>query len=451
MLSAQGSPFAPQQLDQLLSPIALYPDSLLSQIMTASTTPQQILDVDNWVNANPGLQGTALTDAAQQQGFDPAFIALVNFPQVLDMMAENIDDYAAIGQAFSVDQGAVTDSIQRLRSQAYASGALRTNQQQTVVVQQGPQPIYIIQPTNPQVVFVPQYDPTMVFAGPGAMVGPSLLSFGLGIGIGGLIASSQPWGWGGWGWNWGSRRAYFNHAYWGGWARPYRPPVMWFQPRPVVWANRPGFGGNWGYRPPNWVAQRPGRRPAGRPPWSATNRPGANRPPVNRPPINRPPTNRPPANRPPANRPPANRPPANRPPANRPPANRPPANRPPANRPPANRPPANRPPANRPSTNRPPTNRPSTNRGAGNPPSANRPPANRQPANRPPGNETGRPPRTGGSNPRQRQTPSEPNQRPNRPPSPNPQTTSQPFHFSPTRHHFSEVAIRPTAPTARAA
>lgn len=204
LVSAQTTTYTSQQLDQLLAPIALYPDSLLSQIMTASTNPQEILDVDNWVNANQGLQGTALTDAAQQQGFDPAFISLVNFPQVLDMMAENIDDYAAIGQAFSTDQGAVTDSIQRLRAQAYAAGALRTNEQQTVVVQQAAQPVYVIQPTNPQVVYVPQYNPTIVYAPPstGAVVAASLITFGVGIGIGALMASSQPWGWGGWGWNW---------------------------------------------------------------------------------------------------------------------------------------------------------------------------------------------------------------------------------------------------------
>ena len=118
-LSAQDAPLTPQELDQLLSPVALYPDSLLSQIMTASTNPQEILDVDNWLSQNPGLTGAALTDAAQQQGFDPAFIALVNFPQVLEIMAQHIDDYAAIGQAFSANQGAVTDSIERLRAQAY--------------------------------------------------------------------------------------------------------------------------------------------------------------------------------------------------------------------------------------------------------------------------------------------------------------------------------------------
>jgi len=78
--------------------------------MTASTNPQEILDVDNWLAANPSLTGTALTDAAQQQGFDPAFIALVSFPQVLDMMAQHIDDYAAIGNAFSANQAAVLRS-----------------------------------------------------------------------------------------------------------------------------------------------------------------------------------------------------------------------------------------------------------------------------------------------------------------------------------------------------
>ena len=181
-LSAQDAPLTPQELDQLLSPVALYPDSLLSQIMTASTNPQEILDVDNWLSQNPGLTGAALTDAAQQQGFDPAFIALVNFPQVLEMMAQHIDDYAAIGQAFSANQGAVTDSIQRLRAQAYAAGTLQSNAQQTVEVQQASgQTIYVIQPANPQVVYLPQYDPTVVYVRPSSgMVATPLIAFGAG-------------------------------------------------------------------------------------------------------------------------------------------------------------------------------------------------------------------------------------------------------------------------------
>src|SRR5580692_4600259 len=262
---AQDSPPpTPEELDQLLAPVALYPDSLLAQITTASTNPQEILDVDNWLQQNSNLSGAALTDAAQAAGFDPAFIALVNFPQVVTMMAENIDDYAAIGDAFSADQASVTASIQRLRAQAYASGALRSNSQFQVEVQQpAGQTVYVIQPANPQVVYVPQYDPTVVYVAPAPNVAAAtLVTFGAGIAIGALIANNQPWGWGGWGWNWGGRSIYYNHGPWGGWHGGYRPPRPYYRPRPVPYGNRPGYGGNWGYRPPNY-----------RPPMS-WNRPG---------------------------------------------------------------------------------------------------------------------------------------------------------------------------------
>ena len=158
----------PQQLDQLLAPIALYPDSLLAQITTASTNPQEILDVNNWLGQNQNLTLSQLTAAAQQQGFDPAFIALVGFPQVLGMMAENIDDYAAIGAAVTANQDEVSASIQRLRAQAYAAGSLRdTPQQQVEVEHNAGQPIYVIQPVILQVVYIPQYNPTVVYAGSG--------------------------------------------------------------------------------------------------------------------------------------------------------------------------------------------------------------------------------------------------------------------------------------------
>ena len=112
------------QLRQLLAPIALYPDTLLAQICAASGDPQQIIDADAWLNKNSNLKGQALIDAAQNQGFDPAIVALVTFPTVLDAMAQNVDDYAAIGAAFKANQAAVTAAIQSLRQQAYASGAL---------------------------------------------------------------------------------------------------------------------------------------------------------------------------------------------------------------------------------------------------------------------------------------------------------------------------------------
>jgi hypothetical protein len=297
---AQPPPPTPQQLDQLLSPIALYPDSLLAQITTASTNPQEILDVNNWLAKNPDLTGTAQTDAAQRYGFDPAFLALLTFPTVIQMMAENIDDYAAIGQAVTANQAEVAASIQRLRAQAYASGALRSNEQQKVEVQQSSnQPIYVIQPANPQVVYIPQYNPTVVYVAPSTstVVATSLITFGAGIGIGLLIANNQPWGWGGWGWGWG-RGVYYNHGPWGGvWVGGYRPPYAWYHPRPPYYVGHPGYGGNWGYRPPNYRPPYPSQRPVYRPPSShpgyrpPSNQPGY-RPPTNRPGTN-PPTNRP--------------------------------------------------------------------------------------------------------------------------------------------------------------
>src|SRR5271154_3700759 len=122
-------------VNHVVAPIALYPDTLLAQICAASTDPQQIIDANNWLKQNANLHGQALTDAAQNQGFDPAFISLVTFPAVLDTMAIHIDDYAALGAAFKADQASVMAAIQALRQQAYASGALESNQYQKVSVE----------------------------------------------------------------------------------------------------------------------------------------------------------------------------------------------------------------------------------------------------------------------------------------------------------------------------
>jgi hypothetical protein len=344
-LSAQAP--SPQELDQLLAPIALYPDALLAQITTASTNPQEILDVDNWLQQNSGLTGSALTDAAERQGFDAAFIALVNFPDVLGVMAENIDDYAAIGQAFSADQAAVSASIQRLRAQAYAAGSLYTNTQQQVEVQQAAgQTVYVIQPANPQVVYVPVYNPTVVYVRPATTV--AVVTFGPPVPIGVLVVSTRPWGWYGWGWQWASRRCYYNHTVWVGWGNPYRPPVLWYQPRPVLYTTRPGYGGNWHYRPPNYRPPAPGYRPPNRPPWGPNNRPGYN-PPGNQPGGGRPPVQQPKPGRPtqPIAKPGSPRPPtATRPGTYPPPQTKPtqPTTRPGTSRPPGNG--ANRPPGN---------------------------------------------------------------------------------------------------------
>ncbi|RSL18230.1 uncharacterized protein DUF3300 [Edaphobacter aggregans] len=122
--SAQAMP-TPDQLKQLLAPVALFPDALLAQICAASTDPQQILDAQDWLHRNSNLQQAALTDAAQREGFDPAFVSLMSFPTVLDMMATNIDDYAALGVAFKADQPAVMSAIQTLRQDCVFEGRAR--------------------------------------------------------------------------------------------------------------------------------------------------------------------------------------------------------------------------------------------------------------------------------------------------------------------------------------
>jgi hypothetical protein len=272
---AQNEVPTPDQLDELLAPVALYPDALVAQICAASTDPQQVLDVNTWSKQNSGLSPQARTDAAQAQGFDPAFIALINFPQVLDMMAQNIDSYAAIGRAFSANQAPVMDSIQRLRQQAYAAGNLESNQYQKVDVQDqgGVQAVSIV-PANPQVVYVPVYNPTVVYAtpDPNAVVATTLLTFGAGIALGAWISNnSYPWGWGGWGWNWGHRTVIVHNNVWVVNNR-YHPPRPYYHYRPPVYG-RPIYvrpPNNWHdrpyYRPPPGGGRPPGGGPGGKPP-----------------------------------------------------------------------------------------------------------------------------------------------------------------------------------------
>ncbi len=261
---AQSGLPTPDQLDQLLAPVALYPDALVAQICAASTDPQQVLDADAWLQQNVNLSGQARTDAAQQRGFDPAFLALINFPQVLDMMAQHIDDYATIGRAFSANQATVMDSIQRLRQQAYAAGNLESNQYQTVDVQnqEGTQAVTIV-PTSPQVVYVPVYNPQVVYAqpSPDTVVATTLLTFGAGIVLGAWIAgNSYPWGWGGWGWNWHHHTVIVHNNYWVV-NNYYRAPRPYYHYRPPV------YGPPIYARPPNNWHDRPYRPPAGgRPP-----------------------------------------------------------------------------------------------------------------------------------------------------------------------------------------
>ena len=188
---AKGAP-APT-IDQLTGPIALYPDALVFQILTASTSMEKLKSFAGWMSKNANLKGSELQGAAEKAGFDAAYVALAPFPQVVQMMTQKPDWTKALGQAFVVDEKGVFDSIQRLRAQAQAAGNLKTTSEQSVETQTNPdgQQVIIIQPANPQVIYVPTYNPTTVYvAAPppppssGAVVGAAAIGFTAGVIIG---------------------------------------------------------------------------------------------------------------------------------------------------------------------------------------------------------------------------------------------------------------------------
>ena len=189
---SKEKPFKQEELDQLLAPIALYPDSLLTQIFMASTYPLEVVQAGRWVEQNESLTGDDLTAALEQQNWDPSVKSLVNFPQVLEMMNAKLDWTQKLGDAFLAQQKDVMDTVQNLRNKAEAEGNLKTNQEQKVIVEKETQTI-IIEPSNPQIVYVPTYNPTVVYGRwwypaytpyyyypPGYVAGATLFSFGVG-------------------------------------------------------------------------------------------------------------------------------------------------------------------------------------------------------------------------------------------------------------------------------
>ena len=159
---APSKAFSREQLDQLLAPVALYPDSLLTQILMASTYPLEVVKANNWVKQNKELKGDALTAALEKQEWDPSVKSLVNFPQVLQMMSDKVDWTQKLGDAFLAQQKDVLSTVQTLRAKALEAGNLKTTKEQKVVVEKDPQTI-IIQQANPEVVYVPEYNPTVVY------------------------------------------------------------------------------------------------------------------------------------------------------------------------------------------------------------------------------------------------------------------------------------------------
>ena len=164
---AQGEPpaFKPEEIEALVAPIALYPDSLLSQVLMAATYPLEVVQAARWVKANPNVKGEAAVKAVESQPWDVSVKSLVAFPQALEPMNEKLDWTQKLGDAFLADQKAVLDAVQRLRQRADKSGNLKSNEQQKVIVEEAaPQQTVIkIEPANPQVIYVPAYNPTVVY------------------------------------------------------------------------------------------------------------------------------------------------------------------------------------------------------------------------------------------------------------------------------------------------
>jgi Protein of unknown function (DUF3300) len=249
----QNQPVQPQaaalSLDDLVAPIALYPDQLLAQVLIASTTPQEVLDGGNWIIQNQNLKGDALTNAAKTAGFGPSMQYLMSFPQVVDNMCQEMDWTTQLGQAFQSDQKGVMEAVQRKRGQAQQAGNLVSSPQMTVATKTDNGQQYVeIKPADPKVVYVPQYNPITIYnvqpapvqttttaqssgVSTGTAVGIGLLSFGVGMALGAALSSPKYYPYPAWG---------YYGVYYGG--RPYYPPPY----RPAY----PGYHPAYGYRPP---------------------------------------------------------------------------------------------------------------------------------------------------------------------------------------------------------
>lgn len=204
---------SPQELDSLVAPIALYPDELLSQALVASTYPLELVQLQQWLDANKNLKDKALTDAAMKQPWDPSVQAMAVLPDLAKQLAGNIKWTTDLGNAFLAQQSDVMDAVQRMRAKAKDKGNLKSSEQQkveTTVVEN--KQVIVIQPSNPEVVYVPSYNPTVVYGPPpypyppityppppppGYYAAGMAISFGVGMMVG------AAWGGGGWGCGWG--------------------------------------------------------------------------------------------------------------------------------------------------------------------------------------------------------------------------------------------------------
>jgi len=198
------------QLDSLVAPIALYPDQLLSQTLVASTYPLEIIQLQQWLEKNKNLKDKALASAVQKQNWDPSIQAMAAFPDVVKRLADDIQWTTDLGNAFLAQESDVMNAVQRMRAKAQSKGTLKTSAQQKVetqTVEEGKQ-VIVVQQANPEVVYVPSYDPVVVYGPPvypyppiyypppGYYAAGAAVAFGTGVALG------AAWG-GSWGWNCG--------------------------------------------------------------------------------------------------------------------------------------------------------------------------------------------------------------------------------------------------------
>jgi hypothetical protein len=214
----QNSPQTAEQLQQLVAPIALYPDELVAQVLAAATYPTEVVETDRWLQENPNLKGKELADQVDQQAWDPSIKALTQFPSVLANMDKNLSWTSSLGDAYVNKQQDVMNAVQTMRQRAQNAGTLKTTSQQ--VVSTSGQTI-VIEPAATDIVYVPTYDPWLVYGSPvvvwpGWYEYPGLfwaqpgIGFSIGFGIG--FFGGYGWGWHHWGCDWHHRALVFNHT-----------------------------------------------------------------------------------------------------------------------------------------------------------------------------------------------------------------------------------------------
>src|SRR5256885_5269256 len=158
--ATQSAPLDAAALQQLVAPIALYPDALVAQILAASTYPTEIVEADRWMQSHPNLKGEELANEVDKQPWDPSVKALTQFPSVLENMDKNLSWTSSLGDAYANQQQDVTNAVQAMRQQARNAGHLNSNEQEKVTTQGN---TIVIEPANPEVVYVPAYDPWLVY------------------------------------------------------------------------------------------------------------------------------------------------------------------------------------------------------------------------------------------------------------------------------------------------